>query len=150
MIRSGLPPELPQPEDPEVHWDPPPPEREWYAHRRTGELGYIVRREGKEVIRMDRGPHVDDTRPFKPEIWRAEHSPKDKTRMQMAMVAWWADRELLRQEGRHQEARKDWLALSDRDRIGFMDDGPNDPKCPLRHVLWSAVMATLSLNTGEG
>lgn len=127
-------------------WEPDPVQREWWQHFRTGDKGWLVRRDGKDMIRMHRGPHVEDLRPFNAREWVPVETPSRLTEDAIARIAWEADCGLLRQLGRYEEAKRDWISLTHKERRGFIQHGPDDDDEPLRLGLYSAVTDFIRLN----
>lgn len=121
------------------HWDPSPEERAYYRHASTGDRGYLVRREGQDFIRYDLGPIRERVEPFNPSLWKSDHDRRPLTLFQAASVSWAADQMLSRFLGDY-EARKDWQALSDRERAQWMGKAPEGR---IRAKLYQAVMECL-------
>ena len=115
------------------------PARSYYRHRQDGNLGYLVQRQGRLYVRLDR-PGDPAERPFHDAEWIAEEEVRPLTRMQVARVAFEADKMLCISFGLHKEGRAEWMNLRDDDRIAFMQEGPKDPK---RSELWSVIIETL-------
>lgn len=114
-----------------------PPARRWYRDKQTGQLGYMVERHGREMIKLDR-PAQDLVEPFNAGKWEPISSDRPVSRAQVARIAFEADRALCRMLALHGEARKEWLSLSDKDRIAWVANGPPaDP--PLRRALHAAI-----------
>lgn len=128
--------------------DPKPAERDYFRHKRTGELGWLVVRDGKKVIRLDRG-NVEELRPFMASEWFVVDAPKRLSQHQVAKAAWLADRSLLMSLGRPLEARKDWESLAPKDRWDFANMGPDDPDAPERRVLWDSIIGALSIYASD-
>jgi hypothetical protein len=123
----------------EDHWDPAPHERSYYRHVTTGDLGWMVRREGKDHIKLDR-PAQDLVKLFRPEEWIVEQEYRTLTRQQFAQIAFEADKKLCHFLGEHDLARRQWLELHERVRIAWVNMGPGHG---LRAKLYAAIMATL-------
>lgn len=119
-------------------------QRTAYRHRVSGDKGYLVSREGRDFILLDR-PGDPLERPFRPDEWIAEAEHRPITPMQLTAITYAADRELCRALGLHALARREWLSVPERERIAFMQDGP--PKGP-RHDLWLVIRAQLKGLTG--
>jgi len=116
------------------------PPRIWYRSRTTGDRGYLYRDGDKTRIRLDR-PNDEVTRPFVPSDWIEEEEIRSFTPMQLAQVAYAADRQLCSFLGLHAEAKKEWLSLQEEPRIEFMKNGPKSPE--IRQALYSAIMSVL-------
>lgn len=127
------------------HWDPEPHARVYYRHARTGDLGYLVRREGQDHIRMDR-PMDDSTRTFRAGEWLPEHDRRPLTVAQLAQVAFAADLQLCRWMGMHEESKKEWVNLREEERIEWMQHAPKGEV--IRRRLYAGVMAALKPYTG--
>lgn len=114
-----------------------PPPRRWFKRRSDGQLGYLVERHGKEMIKLDR-PAEDAVEPIGAR-WEPVSSDRPVSRQQVARIAFGADRDLCRMLALHGEARKEWASLTDRERINWVANGP-PAEPPLRRELWDAVM----------
>jgi len=124
-------------------WDPLPHERQFYRHRDTGDRAYLVRRGGKDCIRLDRGPvHAYDVaKVFNEAEWIPEDPHKPKfSEIQIAMVSFEADKALCRQMGEVKKGRREWLNLSDDQRIKWMREGPQEPT---RAALYAAIKGAM-------
>lgn len=122
-------------------WDPKPSERDYYRKLPTGDLGYLVRRDGKDCIRLDR-PHQEIIVPFREGEWKAEHEAHKWSRAQVAKIAFEADRELCHALQIFDKAKKDWRSLHEDERLAWMSKGPKSPA--LRVKLYAAIMEVLS------
>lgn len=122
--------------------DPAPDERVYYRHTHSGDRGYIVKRGGRDVIRLDRA-NEEIIKPLEPTVWRLEREHRPLTNMALAQIAYRADSELCFHLGEHDPNRKEWKSMYERERIKWMRQGPPpDPK--IRQVLWRRVMETLA------
>ena len=121
------------------HWDPEPSERKFYRSSVDGQRGYLVRREGKDIIRLDR-PMEEILKPFN-ESWRADMQVYPVSEHQVARIAFIADRALCGVLGRHDLERDDWLSLHEKARIKWMKEGPNSGD--VRDDLYDAIIGTL-------
>lgn len=127
--------------DVEWDWDPKPPDRVWYRHRDSGQRGWMVRRDGKDRIKLDR---PDEDLHFPPgALWIPDVEHRPLTRMHVAQVCFEADKRLSYFLGKPENLRKEWLNLHEDTRISWMNDGPDDPQRPLRRELWLAIQALL-------
>lgn len=124
----------------EDDWDPEPAERSYYSHAVTGDYGWMVRRDGKDAIRMDR-PGTEDIRTFTPTEWVAKTDVRPLQLSQLAQVAFAADRQLCRCLGLHQFAKADWASLTQEKRRAWIEKGPQNH--PDRKKLYEVVMGTL-------
>lgn len=127
--------------------DPKPHERMYYRHTSTGDRGWLVRREGRDMIRMDRGAH-EELREFKPTIWVRDNETRPLTVWSVAQVAFAADRQLCRAIGLHELAKKAWLDLSENKRREWMETGPKGPELEKRRKLYEAITDSLRELTG--
>ena len=122
------------------NWDPLPAERQYYRHASTGDLGWIVRRDGKDKIRLDRA-NQEIVRPFDAADWTEEQEWKPFSRTQISHYAWECDKGVCRLLGLHKEAKREWLSLNDADRIEWMKLGPGPGN--LRAEIYEAIMGVL-------
>lgn len=118
------------------HWDPPEHERQYFRSAQTGDRGWLVRRDGKDYMKLDRKAEVIE-RLYREGEW-IEEAPEmaDFTAIQIAMVTFEADKALCKQLGDTKKARREWLNLLDEQRIQWMNDGPQEPR---RKRLYQAV-----------
>ena len=121
-------------------WEPEPHERQWFAHADSGDMGWLVRRDGKDFIRLDRGA-TDHLVEYRPARWVPKADHKRLTDYQMAEVAFEADRRFLRATGRIPEARLEWRDLRDEKRRDWMHRGPNE--AGPRKMLYDAIVSVL-------
>ena len=117
-----------------------PTERIKYRSRTTGDRGYVYQDGDRVRIKLDR-PSEDVSRPFVAGDWIEETEIRNFTPMQMAQVAFVADRQLCTFLGLHTEAKLDWISRKEEARIRFMKNGP--PGHDIRHELFDAVMTVL-------
>jgi hypothetical protein len=120
-------------------WDPRPAERTYYRSNKTGDRGYLVRRDGRDMVRLDQPMH-EALRRLDPNEWQPDHELRRLSRPQMAMVAWVADQELARALGFPADAKREWRDIPEHKRIKWMETGP---KNPVRKFLFEAIMETL-------
>lgn len=124
-----------------AEWDPFPADREWFRNRQTGDRGYLVRRSGKTVIRLDRP--AQELIFAKSDDWIADEYGSLLLESQAAAVAFAADREVCRAVGLHIESRRGWHDLSDQERIKFLTDGPPRKGHALRGVVYDAIRVAM-------
>lgn len=144
---EGAPLEEPLPvadaelDEPAFEWDPAVHERVYYTHGQTGDRGWLVRREGKDCIKYDRSSE-DIVRPFRPGEWKQVAEKRPMTRMQLAQVAFAADRQLCLYLGMPEKAKVKWMDLREQQRINWMRVGPrvND----IRITLFESIMEALA------
>ena len=120
--------------------DPPEHLRIWYRNTKDGQLGYMVQRNGKDHIRLDR-PGQEIVRPFRVDDWAPEQEQRKMAFMQLVHVAFEADRQLCKALGDFGRAGKEWLNLRDEERIAWMRHGPKSPR--VRVELYRAILSTL-------
>jgi hypothetical protein len=95
--------------------------RLYYRHTRTGDLGYLVQKDGRDFIAYDRaGDPI--LKVFKHGDWIAEAEPRPLSAVAIARVAYDADAALCIALGLPKQ--KPWLSLLDDERIQFMQHGP--------------------------
>lgn len=123
-----------------AHWDPEPSERIYYRSAKTGNLGWLVRREGADKIRLDRAMQ-EIIIPFNKDEWDEERHYKPFSRTQVSLLAFEADKLLCRMLGQHERSRKEWLSLSDKERISWMEQGPGPDG--LRGEVYAALFGVL-------
>jgi hypothetical protein len=103
-------------------WDPKPSERKYYRSRQDGQRGYLVKREGQDVIRFDR-PNEELLAPMGLD-WMPDVQPHVLSPHAAAKIAYIADQALCRATGEY-APKKEWIDLGDKERIRFMKDGPD-------------------------
>ena len=124
----------------DANWDPEEHERTWYSHTMTGDHGWMVRRDGRDCIRLDR-PDQEIVKVYRDGEWKPELEHRPLTKLQLAQVAYEADRKLCFFLGLHDEARREWNAMREQDRLKWAQHGPG--KGPGRMQLFMAVTGTL-------
>lgn len=118
-------------------WDPHPNQKEWFKHVQTGDLGWKVKRDGVEKIKLDRASE-DLIRPFRPGDWVPVHEHRPYTIAQVARIAFEADKALMSYQG---GKKKEWPSLKDEERIWWMEKGPK--KNDMRARLYMAVFEAM-------
>lgn len=121
-------------------WDPPINERTFYRSTANGDRGWMVRREGRDCIKLDR-PMQDIYRPFKESEWSKEKQHHPMAPMAKAQIAFAADKELCKAIGLFTGSRTTWLDLTDEKRVEWMTKGPERPE--LRIKLFAMIMECL-------
>lgn len=122
------------------YWDPLPSERTYYRHVMTGDRGWLVRREGKDMVKLDR-PMQDIVRPANAE-WQQEPARAPMTLAQVAQVMFEADKKLCYWLGLHLEARAEWASLLEEERLEWMEEPPT--RGGPREALWNSIRIALS------
>lgn len=112
-----------KPPDDVADWDPAENEREYFKHRQSGQLGWLVKREGKEAVRLDR-PMQDITIPYSEATWTAEERPRLLNAQQCAQVSFAAYKALCVLTGKHERSAVEWANMSEDVRLQFAKDGP--------------------------
>lgn len=133
----------PEPEN----WDPPTPrERQYVRHVETGELGYLVRRQGQQKVRL----HNDGQeilRAWVPGNWTAEVVRRELSKFAVARVAFEADKALCKELGLHGVTRRVWDKLTEAQRLAFIKDGPTGAMAGRRRIVWLAI--TVGIEKGN-
>lgn len=128
-----------EPDEPEENWDPSPAERTYYRRKTDHQLGWMVRREGKDCIRLDRA--AQDLIEKLDGKWELHENRRPLGIGNLAQICFEADKALCRFLGMQKEARANWVDLSDDMRIAWMRKGP--VRDPLRRALYVAIKAAL-------
>lgn len=124
----------------ESDWDPSPDEKTFYRSTQDGQRGYLVRRGGKDVIRLDR-PMQEIIHPMNG-TWVADVQIHPLTAHAVAAVAFAADRALCKAMGTVLPQKDgEWLSQKEKDRIKWMEKGPQTDD--VREDLYDAIMGTL-------
>lgn len=122
----------------EADWDPDPRDRQWFSHRYTGDRGYLVRRAGKGMIRLDRPMEEILFKDVGDWVEDVEHRPM--TVAQVAQIAFDADRRLCFYIGRHEQSKKEWANLRDKEKQFWMMKGPSETP---RKELYAGIFSVL-------
>jgi hypothetical protein len=123
----------------EKNFDPAPQEREWYRQVSSGELGWLVKRDGIEKIKMNR-PDEDLVVPYRQGEWVPENEHRPMTIAQVAEICFVADRRLVTFTV-NPGLKKDWVDLTDEMKIQWMEKGPK--KEQKRVALYKAITEAL-------
>jgi hypothetical protein len=121
-------------------YDPLPSARKLVRHRQSGDLGYLVKRSGKLMVRLDR-PAQEILRKYGTDEWADEEQVLPLAKIHAARVAFEADKALCGALSMHQHSRKEWMKLSEQERHRWMATGPVEPLS--RTALYRAVMDVL-------
>lgn len=122
------------------NWDPEPWRRIYVRHTRTADLGYMVRRDGKDLVRLDR-TNQEVLQEYDERVWTPERAYRPVSHVQVVQVAFAADQLLLKSLGEHDKARKGWHELSEKQRKAWLEVGPKDP--PKRAELYKVIVECL-------
>lgn len=130
-----------EPLEQEPDWDPPKGARVFLRNAQTGELGWLARRGGKSVVKLDRA-NQEVTRRYVQSEWVAEETQRPLAPIHAARIAFEADRALCREIGLPLHAKREWGGLRDGERQLFMKAGPKGQ--PAREQLFAAVMGAMA------
>lgn len=122
------------------HWDPEVWQRIYVRNSSTGDLGWLVRREGQDKVRLDRSQQ-EILVEYQEHLWTHERTYRPISRVQVVQVAFEADRVLLKSLGEHDKARKSWHELSEKQRKAWIEEGPKNP--PKRAELYKVITECL-------
>ena len=102
------------------NWDPTPDEKTFYRSTQDGQRGFLVRRGGKDKIRLDR-PMEEIILPLSAQ-WVPDVQSHPLTAHAVAKIAFVADRALCEAMGRRLPGKDgDWLSLREQLRIKWME-----------------------------
>lgn len=121
-------------------------ERKWFRHALTGDRGFMVKRDGKDMMQYDR-PAAEIIVPYNPSQWREDDESFPMGPMQAAEIAYLADQRYLYYIGEYAKAKRGWLALREEERLRWCKDGP--PGAGVRSQLFAAIVGTLCGVVGE-
>lgn len=128
-----------EPDD--ADWDPPSPAaRQLVRSAQTGELGYLVRRGGASMVKLD-NPNQEILRRYTPADWLAEDTQRPLALIHVARYAFEADKLLCRDLGMVQHSLRSWDKLREGERQMFLKEGPKKP--PARAVLYRSIMTAM-------
>lgn len=120
-----------------ANYDPPEAQRELVRSAATGELGWLVRRSGESMVRLDR-PNQEILRRYVSAEWLPEVPQRPLARAQLARVAFEADRELCRSLGAYAHSMRTWQRMDEHQRKVWSEKGPTSP--PARVALFKFIM----------
>jgi len=125
----------------EDYIEPKEHERKFYRHSKTGDLGYLIKnKQGVPYMRYDRVNNVKAVR-YSEMDWIEEDEHRPIPDMHLVRVAFEADRALCLILGIHTQAKKEWLDLTDSDKIAWQRKGPSRPV--IRRKLYLLIMDVL-------
>jgi hypothetical protein len=127
---------------PNDNLDPNEQDRQYYRNARTGNLGWLVRRDGHDMIRLDR-PQEEILFPFSAGEWELEDRPRALGPGVAARIAFEAYKALCHVTGKPNRAKMEWHTMSEQARIDFTKKGPKNPT-ELESRLWLAITKTLA------
>lgn len=122
-----------------AEWTPAPRERQYFRHVESGELGYLVRRQGQQKVKLH-NEGQESLRAWVPGNWTAEVVRRELSKFAIARVAFEADKVLCRELGLHGIARRIWDKLTDAQRQAFAKDGPTGPQASRRRLVYLAIV----------
>lgn len=125
-----------------VDWDPEPGEETWYRSVQTGDRGFLVKRAGRDWIRLDRPNDPTAQMPFDPLKWVVDKEDRPLSSLACAQVAQAADQVLCRALGLYDKAGKEWISLPEKIRLAWMREGPKKPA--IRRKLYIQIRAVLA------
>lgn len=125
-------------------YEPKASERAWHRDASTGDRGFLVKRNGRAYIKLDR-PMQEILKPYQVGNWIPDLETRPMTRGQLGQIAFEADRKLCFFIGEHDRSKRSWLDLSDEQRIEWNKHGP---KGEIRGGLWAAIMGNLARHAG--
>lgn len=129
----------------ETHFEPLEAARVWHRHSLTGDRGYPVKRQGRDAMRYDRGPHIDQYS-FDLNLWKLEvDKVAEFSAIQIAQVCFEADKKLCWAMGLPELSKREWLDMSEKRRIAWVGKGPleRDAGYARRARLYKAIKSEL-------
>lgn len=128
-------------------WDPKSDDaKSWYRHATTGERGFLVRRDGKSYVKLDR-PNQEILRRLD-ESQIEEDATRPLMPIHVAKVCFDADKALCMALGLMDKARADWDKLTDLQRQAWITVGPKKPA--QRASLYATLKEHLGRYCGNG
>jgi len=122
------------------NWDPDPGQRIYVQSTTTGNMGWIVRRGGRDMIKLDR-PAQDIVVEYNGS-WSQVVEHRRATHSQIVQVAFEADKALLKLLGEYGKAKKDFRDLTEKQLVAWIEEGPSQP--PIRAVLYRTIVDLLA------
>ena len=123
----------------QADWNPPDNKRTYYRRSTDGQLGWLVRRAGRQMIRLDRPD--EQIRALVDGEWVPDREHRPLNRGQVAQVCFAADRALCLALGLHKEAKREWIELRQEDKKVWLHEGPPTPK--VRSVVFERIRDAL-------
>ena len=117
-------------------WDPEPGQRIYVSSSTTGDMGWIVRRGGRDKVRLDR-PNQEITVDYNG-TWTQVVEHRRASHAQVVMVAFEADKALLKLLGEYQKAKKEFRDLTEKQLAAWIEEGPTQP--PIRAMFYRTVV----------
>lgn len=109
-----------------ANWSPKnEDQRRYYRDAQTGDRGYLVKRDGKRCIQLDR-PNQEIIRRLD-DNWLEEDATRPITPIAAARIYFEADKALCAALGDQEKGRSDWAKLTDAQRHLWMTEGPKRP-----------------------
>lgn len=113
--------------------------RRWFRHRDTGDKGFLVEVDGRQMIQYDRGPDVKQQVSYRQGEWEEQIDVRLLSAHQLGRLAYEADlalRDIARLGSRE---LKPWVNLRDGERAAWTANGP--PRSDMeRRMLYEAIM----------
>jgi len=124
------------------NWDPREGEKIWVRHKDNGNEGWIVRRDGQEMVHLNRGAQTIEV-PFDEFSWIEQDERRPLSDISIALVAQAADQVLCHVLGLH-EGRKGWIDLHEQEKRKWIEGrGVPDNADAVRHVMFDAITGVL-------
>ncbi len=116
-------------------------ETRWFRHRGTGDRGFLVEEDEQQYIQFDR-PQQVIRRKYQDSDWVEEKEVRRLTQLEVARIAFEADKRLCYALGLMEESKRDWLSLREKERADFVKNGPLT-RDPVRIDLHGAIRDSL-------
>jgi len=127
-------------------WEPDPYGRIHYTRASDGQLGWMIHRDGKRYIKLNR-PSKEILEPYDESRWMPVKEHRPLRVPDVAEIALAADKLLCRKLGLHDEANREWLSMQDEDRRDWIEYGPEEGAQKARLDTWAAIMVGLKPHT---
>jgi hypothetical protein len=108
----------------------------FYRSSKDGELGWMVERDGRKLIQLNR-PNEEVLRHYTEAEWIPEMEHRPLSKAALGRVCFESDQALCRALGIHEATQKTWLDLTDKQRIAWMTKGPT--RDAARSALWQGI-----------